>query len=89
MKDKETKENKGFAFVTFTAKDVAQSAIEELHDKDHKVMPGFSSQDIMGLLARMVMMHNIERFPAGENTAMLLVSGKTQVIRRQCTQGVE
>jgi len=36
MKDKETKENKGFAFVTFTAKDVAQSAIEELHDKDHK-----------------------------------------------------
>ncbi|CAM0910786.1 unnamed protein product [Alopecurus aequalis] len=36
MKDKETKENKGFAFVTFTAKDVAQRAIEELHDKDHK-----------------------------------------------------
>lgn len=38
MKDKETKENKGFAFVTFTAKDVAQRAIEELHDKDHKVV---------------------------------------------------
>ncbi|KAK1609692.1 hypothetical protein QYE76_033365 [Lolium multiflorum] len=36
MKDKETKENKGVAFVTFTAKDVAQRAIEELHDKDHK-----------------------------------------------------
>lgn len=36
MKDKDTKENKGFAFVTFTAKDVAQRAIEELHDKDHK-----------------------------------------------------
>ncbi|KAL5223334.1 hypothetical protein ABZP36_028047 [Zizania latifolia] len=36
MKDKETKENKGFAFVTFSAKDGAQQAIEELHDKDHK-----------------------------------------------------
>uniref|UniRef100_A0A0D9XHU6 RRM domain-containing protein n=1 Tax=Leersia perrieri TaxID=77586 RepID=A0A0D9XHU6_9ORYZ len=36
MKDKETKENKGFAFVTFTAKDAAQRAIEELHDKEHK-----------------------------------------------------
>uniref|UniRef100_A0A0E0B7K0 RRM domain-containing protein n=1 Tax=Oryza glumipatula TaxID=40148 RepID=A0A0E0B7K0_9ORYZ len=36
MKDKETKENKGFAFVNFTAKDAAQRAIEELHDKEHK-----------------------------------------------------
>ncbi|KAF0930952.1 hypothetical protein E2562_038362 [Oryza meyeriana var. granulata] len=36
MKDKETKENKGFAFVNFTAKDGAQRAIEELHDKEHK-----------------------------------------------------
>ncbi|KAF0895294.1 hypothetical protein E2562_008604 [Oryza meyeriana var. granulata] len=36
MKDKETKENKGFAFVTFTTKDGAQHAIEELHDKEHK-----------------------------------------------------
>uniref|UniRef100_A0A0D9XQW6 RRM domain-containing protein n=1 Tax=Leersia perrieri TaxID=77586 RepID=A0A0D9XQW6_9ORYZ len=36
MKDKETKENKGFAFVTYTAKDGAQHAIEELHDKEHK-----------------------------------------------------
>jgi heterogeneous nuclear ribonucleoprotein R len=49
MKDKKTKENKRFAFVTFTTKDVAQHAIEELHDKDHKVMSGFSSQDIMGV----------------------------------------
>uniref|UniRef100_A0A0E0MEC4 RRM domain-containing protein n=1 Tax=Oryza punctata TaxID=4537 RepID=A0A0E0MEC4_ORYPU len=39
MKDKETKENKGFAFVNFTAKDSAQRAIEELHDKEHKVLP--------------------------------------------------
>jgi hypothetical protein len=89
MKDKETKENKGFAFVTFTAKDVAQRAIEELHDKDHKVMCGFSLQDIVGSLACMIMMHNVEWFCAGENTAMLLVSGKAQVIRWQCTQGVE
>uniref|UniRef100_J3N788 RRM domain-containing protein n=1 Tax=Oryza brachyantha TaxID=4533 RepID=J3N788_ORYBR len=36
MKDKETKENKGFAFVTFTTKNAAQRAIEELHDKEHK-----------------------------------------------------
>jgi RNA recognition motif-containing protein len=50
MKDKETKENKGVAFVTFTAKDVAQRAIEELHDKDHKVMCGFSLQDITGVV---------------------------------------
>jgi hypothetical protein len=62
MKDKETKENKGFAFVTFTAKDVAQRAIEELHDKDHKVMCGFSLQDIVGSLAYMIMMHNVEWF---------------------------
>jgi RNA recognition motif-containing protein len=51
MKDKETKENKGVAFVTLTAKDVAQRAIEELHDKDHKVMCGFSLQDITGVVA--------------------------------------
>jgi heterogeneous nuclear ribonucleoprotein R len=38
MKDKETKENKGFAFVTFTGKDGAQRAIEDLHDKEHKVL---------------------------------------------------
>jgi heterogeneous nuclear ribonucleoprotein R len=43
MKDKETKENKGFAFVNFTAKDAAQRAIEELHDKEHKVLPCTSS----------------------------------------------
>ncbi|KAL5216198.1 hypothetical protein ABZP36_007599 [Zizania latifolia] len=38
MMDKETKENKGFTFVTFSAKDGAQRATEELHDKDHKVL---------------------------------------------------
>lgn len=35
-KDKETKENKGFAFVTFTDKDAAQRAIEDLQDREYK-----------------------------------------------------
>ncbi|KAK3140181.1 hypothetical protein QOZ80_5AG0397190 [Eleusine coracana subsp. coracana] len=35
-KDKETKENKGFAFVTFTDKDAAQRAVEDVQDKDYK-----------------------------------------------------
>jgi heterogeneous nuclear ribonucleoprotein R len=37
-KDKETKENKGFAFVTFTDKDSAQRAVEDVQDKDYKVV---------------------------------------------------
>jgi heterogeneous nuclear ribonucleoprotein R len=37
VKDKETKESKGFAFVTFTRKEAAQSAIEEVHEKEFKV----------------------------------------------------
>lgn len=37
-KDKETKENKGFAFVTFTDKDAAQRAIEDLQDREYKVV---------------------------------------------------
>lgn len=36
MKDKDTKESKGFAFITFTNKDAAQMAIEELHNKEFK-----------------------------------------------------
>ncbi|KAG9151784.1 hypothetical protein Leryth_002066 [Lithospermum erythrorhizon] len=36
MKNKETGESKGFAFVAFKTKDVAQKAIEELHNKDFK-----------------------------------------------------
>ena len=38
MKDKDTGESKGFAFITFTNKDAAQKAIEELHDKEFKVV---------------------------------------------------
>ncbi|KAJ4774741.1 RNA-binding (RRM/RBD/RNP motifs) family protein [Rhynchospora pubera] len=36
VKDKETKENKGFAFVTFKTKEAAQSAIEDVHEKEFK-----------------------------------------------------
>ncbi|KAG1359137.1 heterogeneous nuclear ribonucleoprotein Q [Cocos nucifera] len=36
VKDKDTGESKGFAFITFTNKDAAQKAIEELHDKEFK-----------------------------------------------------
>ncbi|CAL5008942.1 unnamed protein product [Urochloa decumbens] len=35
-KDRETKENKGFAFVTFTDKDAAQRAIEDVQDREYK-----------------------------------------------------
>jgi RNA recognition motif-containing protein len=36
-KDKDTKENKGFAFVTFTDKDAAQRAVEDVQDREYKV----------------------------------------------------
>lgn len=36
VKDKDSKENKGFAFITFLTKDAAQKAIEEIHDKEFK-----------------------------------------------------
>lgn len=36
MKDKDAKENKGFAFVTFTTKDAACKAIEEIRHKEFK-----------------------------------------------------
>ncbi|GJN39836.1 hypothetical protein PR202_gb28982 [Eleusine coracana subsp. coracana] len=35
-KDKDTKENKGFAFVTFTDKDAAQRAVEDVQDREFK-----------------------------------------------------
>lgn len=37
MKNRDTGETKGFAFVAFKTKEVAQQAIEELHNKDLKV----------------------------------------------------
>ncbi|KAG8391991.1 hypothetical protein BUALT_Bualt01G0245200 [Buddleja alternifolia] len=36
MKNRDTGESKGFAFVAFRTKDVAQKAIEELHNKEFK-----------------------------------------------------
>lgn len=38
MKDRETGENKGYAFIAFKTKEVAQKAIEELHGKEFKVI---------------------------------------------------
>ncbi|KAG0501282.1 hypothetical protein HPP92_001354 [Vanilla planifolia] len=36
VKDKDKKENKGFAFIVFTTRDAAQKAIEEIQDKEFK-----------------------------------------------------
>lgn len=41
MRNKDTGESKGFAFVAFTTKDEAQKAIEELHSKEFKVISAF------------------------------------------------
>lgn len=38
MKDKESGGNKGYAFVAFKSKEIAQKAIEELHSKELKVI---------------------------------------------------
>lgn len=38
VKDKDKKENKGFAFIVFTTKDAAQMAVEEIQDKVFKVV---------------------------------------------------
>jgi len=37
MKDRDTGENKGYAFVAFKTKEVAQKAIEEIHSREFKV----------------------------------------------------
>jgi heterogeneous nuclear ribonucleoprotein R len=37
-KDKKTKENKGFAFVTFADKDAAQCAVMDVQDREYKVL---------------------------------------------------
>ncbi|KAJ6839035.1 heterogeneous nuclear ribonucleoprotein R [Iris pallida] len=36
VKDKDRRESKGFAFITFTTKDAAQKAIEEIQDKEFR-----------------------------------------------------
>jgi len=37
MKDRDTGEHKGYSFVAFKTKEVAQKAIEEIHSKEFKV----------------------------------------------------
>lgn len=37
MKDKDTDENKGYAFITFKMKESAQQAIEDIGNKEFKV----------------------------------------------------
>jgi len=37
MKDRDTGEHKGYAFVAFKTKQVAQKAIMEIHNKEFKV----------------------------------------------------
>lgn len=48
MKDKESGESKGFAFVSFRSKEFAKKAIDELHSKELKVikMPLITSLSI-------------------------------------------
>lgn len=38
MKDRDSGDSKGYAFVAFKTKDVAQKAIEELHSKEFKAI---------------------------------------------------
>ena len=47
MKDRDSGEGKGFAFVAFKTKDVAQKAIEELHNKKFKVFMVLSAMDLL------------------------------------------
>ena len=37
MKNRDSGESKGYAFISFKTKEIAQKAIEELHNKDFKV----------------------------------------------------
>lgn len=50
MKDKGTGESKGYAFVAFTTKEAAKKAIEELHNKDFKVVGPFCTFRIFPFL---------------------------------------
>lgn len=37
MKNRDSGESKGYAFISFKTKEIAQKAIEELHSKEFKV----------------------------------------------------
>jgi hypothetical protein len=83
-KDKETKENKGFAFVTSTDKDSTQRAVEDVKDKDYKVvwilkLSAYHGRDIScyDLLSCL-------HFGAGEDFAVLVVTAKAQTFCWEC-----
>lgn len=42
MKDRDTGDSKGYAFVAFKTQEVAQKAIEEIHSKEFKVFTPLS-----------------------------------------------
>jgi hypothetical protein len=92
-KDRETKENKGFAFVTFTDKDAAQRAIEDVQEREYKVVWLIKMSNLlrsMGFLILSCMMRLCWMvFGAGEDFAVLIVSGKAQAICWECAQGAE
>lgn len=49
IKDKDSGESKGYAFIAFKTKEAAQKAIEDLHGKEVKVVVGFL-KTLMSLL---------------------------------------
>ena len=55
MKDKDSGESKGFAFVAFKSKEVARKATEELHSKDYKVLMMWCSN----LITRRMLLFNV------------------------------
>ena len=72
MKDKDSGESKGFAFVAFKSKEVARKAIEELHSKDYKVLMIWCSNLItrdmsLFFVNFFFMLTNFVASPAGKN----------------------
>ena len=57
MKDKESGEIKGYAFVAFKSKEVAQKAIEELHCKEFRVILVPLAFALDGLLMQHIHFH--------------------------------
>lgn len=69
MKDRDSGESKGYAFVAFKTKDAAQRAIEELHSKEFKVISAANySLTYLSLLVYSVL---ISDFCTGKNHKML------------------
>lgn len=58
MKDKDKGESKGFAFITFTTNDTAQKAIEEVHDKEFKVLSWQQSRVYIPIWANIIRASN-------------------------------